>query len=1222
MMDRVYQVLVVDDDFSVRESITHFLNEDRYGNYVVQAVASGEEAIQLIEDEKGNFDVALIDQYLGDGLNGIDILRFIKANYSEIEVIIFTAYDMESIADAFEAGAYRFIAKPPNPKELSATIRFAAEHGYSRRERKLLTAFQEVSGAINSSLELHEIFKLSCEWAVKLFSADHSGLVRFEPDYETGVVAAEYPPRLLVDEAAEKILEIKVRGVPAEERLVFKKEIINIQNVVEAEEELGSVRDILLSVDVRSILVVPVTVDDKVVASFSLDSVGRTHSFTSNEIEICKSFASHIGNAIKNSQLYAAEAAKRKEAETLRESFLSITKTLDRKETFAKILSGLRTVVPYDYASIQLQKGDVLEVIDCVGFNNKDEIVGLSFCVKDDNPNQHVLESKQAVIVNDVVGKYVGFSNGPFTESGIRSWLGVPMMLDNNIIGMLTLDKRETGFFTNEHARLALTFATQAAIAIRNTDLLEEAKQKGDYIHSLYESSRKVIELHDLGESLENILIKVMDTVLEVTRAWRAFILLVDDDRNPKVLASTGAPDIDSSRIRERGITWQVFQSCQPVFIPDMKAAMGRVNPKSIEEGVAAAACLPLRWGGEKIGALWIQYDAVHNFTDAEKQALQIYADQSAISYENARLIKDLKELSDAASEMEKATEDPSKVLKIFMNSAKGLMKADRVLYWAYNFHGNSFLPQDMFSDDFPENALEVFRQEEGKSGKATRKILDDGYLECKNISKADDELLGKPIRELLISEGVKSLQGICIETKGEKLGVLYVDYLHERSFTAQGQALLRSLAETGAMALKQARIQAQLQKARDLANLVARFSALNNDFKTTWRSVADEAMKTLGCDAMVLYQHDEKSKDFEYPPLMAGVWYPDRAMALPTLPATSIVRAVWEGKNSVIKIEDTANHHLTSPEGKRRFTQDEKTKALVAMVLEADNRKVGVIFINYRKKRRFSDEEIRNIRMFGYQLAIAIRYVRRYEELKKIKGMVGTKTALDWFEVISSSWGHEVKNGANTVRNRALLIREYLKSGNIEELYKELDRLDETVEELKQTAIMGPVYKDSEFSSYDVNQLISEHVKYLPASPPFDSVEIGLELEEPPDGKLMVKVHKPWVGRVMEMLLKNSIQAMNEAGCVERRIKIGTRLSPDKQNAEIIIQDTGPGVPEEMKPLLFFEKIEKANRNSGQGIGLMVVKLICDFHGAEVQLVNDAEPGAKFLISFPLEKA
>jgi signal transduction histidine kinase len=79
------------------------------------------------------------------------------------------------------------------------------------------------------------------------------------------------------------------------------------------------------------------------------------------------------------------------------------------------------------------------------------------------------------------------------TFAYIRSWLGVPLLVQNHMIGMLTLDHDQPGHYTPRHADLALTIANQAAIAIENARLFEQAQT----LAVMVERQRLARELHD-----------------------------------------------------------------------------------------------------------------------------------------------------------------------------------------------------------------------------------------------------------------------------------------------------------------------------------------------------------------------------------------------------------------------------------------------------------------------------------------------------------------------------------------------------------------------------------------------------------------------------------------------------------------------------------------------------------------------------------------------------
>jgi PAS domain S-box-containing protein len=171
------------------------------------------------------------------------------------------------------------------------------------------------------------------------------------------------------------------------------------------------------------------------------------------------------------------------EQETLREAALALTTTLDRDEVIDRILAQLREVVPYDTASVQLLRENCLEIVGGRGFPNLEELLGVTFDPsREDNPNREVIRTRAPFIVEDAPTMYVEFLHDPHAAAGIRSWLGVPMVMGERLIGMFALDRSEPGFYTQEHARLAEAFAAQAAIAIENARLHQEVLDHADQL--------------------------------------------------------------------------------------------------------------------------------------------------------------------------------------------------------------------------------------------------------------------------------------------------------------------------------------------------------------------------------------------------------------------------------------------------------------------------------------------------------------------------------------------------------------------------------------------------------------------------------------------------------------------------------------------------------------------------------------------------------------------
>jgi len=127
------------------------------------------------------------------------------------------------------------------------------------------------------------------------------------------------------------------------------------------------------------------------------------------------------------------------------------------------LLSDLRKVVPFDSASIQELREGRLVIVGGVGFADLEVLLGESFDINtSDTPNGEVVYRRRPLIVSDTE-KYRAFRRGLHVGNGIRSWLGVPLMFGDQLLGMIALDKEEANFYTAEHERQAMSFAQMLA---------------------------------------------------------------------------------------------------------------------------------------------------------------------------------------------------------------------------------------------------------------------------------------------------------------------------------------------------------------------------------------------------------------------------------------------------------------------------------------------------------------------------------------------------------------------------------------------------------------------------------------------------------------------------------------------------------------------------------------------------------------------------------------
>ena len=158
------KVLVVDDEINIREAMAAILGDD---GYEVNTAASVEQAVAALSGD--HFQVVVSDMRM-EGDSGLALLRWIRANCPETELILLTAYgSVEGAVEAMKLGAYDYLCKPVDRRRLSLLIEKALEKQRLSMEnlrlRRRLSVKEEFSNIIGNSGRIRQIFKVISEVA-------------------------------------------------------------------------------------------------------------------------------------------------------------------------------------------------------------------------------------------------------------------------------------------------------------------------------------------------------------------------------------------------------------------------------------------------------------------------------------------------------------------------------------------------------------------------------------------------------------------------------------------------------------------------------------------------------------------------------------------------------------------------------------------------------------------------------------------------------------------------------------------------------------------------------------------------------------------------------------------------------------------------------------------------------------------------------------------------
>ncbi len=319
----------------------------------------------------------------------------------------------------------------------------------------------------------------------------------------------------------------------------------------------------------------PIIVRGEVIGFLNVDSA-TPGFFTQIETEALRAFAGYAAAAIENARLYEAEQERRHVAETLRQASAVLSSTLELGEVLGLILQQLRQVIPYSSASVQRLQDDHLEIVACQGFEEPDKVVGLVFPLDPKFPNYRVVTTQAPLTIEDVVQDYPHFKDEADTyESGrICSWLGVPLMVKDEVIGMIAVDRVEVRPYTAEEAQLAMAFANQAAIAIENARLFEETERLKAFNESIVQGVAEVILIED-AQGILTFANQAAEELLGYTREelvgqhWSA---IVPEDEREKVRQETAKRPLgivsryETALLSKEGRVIPAIISARPLF--------------------------------------------------------------------------------------------------------------------------------------------------------------------------------------------------------------------------------------------------------------------------------------------------------------------------------------------------------------------------------------------------------------------------------------------------------------------------------------------------------------------------------------------------------------------------------------------------------------------------------------------------------------------------------
>ena len=548
----------------------------------------------------------------------------------------------------------------PNSKNDLEFRRLTRELSEAREQQ---AATSEVLKAISgSTFDLRTVLDTLLQSAVKLCGADQGTVAQRKGDTFYRSVSYGFSPVYLD----------YVKDIPVEPgrdtgtgRALLEGKVIHIPDVLadpdftwKEGQRLGGF---------RTVLGVPMLREGVAVGVLALTR-SAVRPFSDEQIALVENFAAQAVIAIENTRLLN-ELRQSLEQQTATSQVLQVISSSpgDLEQVFATILQNATRICEANFGALYRNEGD--------GFRAKamhnappayEEARAGILHPPPRTSLWRAANTKQAVQIADVRLEQGYIEGDPFVVSavalgGYRSVLNVPMLHEDELVGVITIFRQEVRPFTEEQISLVKNFAAQAVIAIENARLLSELRQRTADLTKALEQQTATSEVLRVISSSPSELDPVFQTMLtNAARLCEANFgtLTLNENNTFRVVALHNAPKAFAELRRLQATVHfgpkhplaRQIATKQVLHIADVRTEAVYIegDPSFAQfvdiAGPRTLLNVPMLKDNEVIGTIGIYRKEVRPFSDKHIELLQNFAAQAVIAIENARLLKELRE--------------------------------------------------------------------------------------------------------------------------------------------------------------------------------------------------------------------------------------------------------------------------------------------------------------------------------------------------------------------------------------------------------------------------------------------------------------------------------------------------------------------------------------------------------------------------------------------------
>jgi GAF domain-containing protein len=629
-----------------------------------------------------------------------------------------------------------------------------------------------------------------------------------------------------------------------------------------------------------------------------------------------------------------------------------------------------------------------------------------------------VVETKQTIHIVDVATEPAYVEGDPIFVAAVnlgrfRTALMVPMLKENELIGAFAIYRQEVRSFTDKQIELVQNFAAQAVIAIENTRLLNELRQRTDDLSESLEQQTATAEVLRVISSspgeLEPVFQAMLENAVRLCEAKFGDLYLRDRDGFRMVATHNSPPAYAAARRHDPLLRpppdaplGLVVTTQQVAHIPDITKIPSYVegNPFVVVGvelgGYRTVLAVPMVKDNELVGAITFARQEVGLFTDRQIELVKNFAHQAVIAIDNTRLLTELRE----SLQQQTATADVLKVisrsafhlqavLDTLAESAARLCDADHV--WLYRREGEIYRWAASYGHSKDEHErvkryMLTLAVQPGRGSVVGRAVLEGQPVQIADVL-TDSEYTYTEAQKIA---GYRSILGVPLLREGVPVGAIGLQRTDVRPFTDKQIGLATTFADQAVIAIENVRLFDEVQaRTREAQESLEYQTAISDVLGVISRSpnelqpVIDAILQTAARLCQAEYALFWRLQDGAYH--LAGASNADAAFVKhcvehPLRPGRGSIAGRTALEQKTVHIPDC----LVDPEyALHDFQEIAGHRTMLGVPLLRDNVTIAVIVLLRNAVRPFTDKQIDLVTTFANQALIAIENVRLFDEVR-----------------------------------------------------------------------------------------------------------------------------------------------------------------------------------------------------------------------------------------------